>query len=84
MRAQIVAVFLGLEAVPSADGTKTYYRVGILQGMRAKMFNVDADTYAKIASKGFKLQQQIVADVEIVEGREKTFIRLLDLNVAEK
>lgn len=84
MKAQIFANFLGVETSPSADGSKVYYRVGILQGMRVKTFSVDADMYAKISSKSLKQNQSVVCDIEIVEGREKTFVRLLDLNVSEK
>lgn len=84
MKATILATFLGTEAVPSADGTKTFYRVGILQGMRVKTFSVNADVYASIVAKGFTPNDSVVVDVEIVEAREKTFVKFVDIVAAKK
>lgn len=84
MRAQIVATFLGTEVVPSSDGSRTFYRLGILQGMRVKTFSVSADVYASIVAKGFTPNDSVVVDVEIVEAREKTFVKFVDINLAKK
>ena len=84
MNAKIFANFLGTETATSTDGAKTYYRVGILQGMRVKTFSLSAEQYAQIVEKGFATNDPIVADVEIVEGREKTFLKLIDIQSEKK
>ena len=83
MRAQIVATFLGTEVVPSADGTRTFYRVGVLQGMRVNTFSVSADVYASIVSKNFQSNDSVIVDVEIVETRDKTFLKFVDIKAAK-
>lgn len=84
MNAKIFANFLGTETATSTDGAKTYYRVGILQGMRVKTFSVNADVYASIVAKGFTPNDSVVVDVEIVEAREKTFVKFVDIVAAKK
>lgn len=84
MKAQILANFLGTEVVPSADGSKTYYRVGVLQGLKVKTFSVSADLYAQIVEKGFAANAPVIAEVEVIEGREKTFLKLIDIQSEKK
>lgn len=83
MRAQIVATFLGTEVVPSSDGSRTFYRLGILQGLRVKTFSVSADVYASIVSKNFQSNDSVIVDVEIVETRDKTFVKFVDIKAAK-
>ena len=84
MNAKIFANFLGTETATSTDGAKTYYRVGILQGMRVKTFSVSADLYAAIIAKGFAANDSVIAQVEVIEGREKTFLKLIDIQSEKK
>lgn len=80
MKAQILATFLGTEKVPSADGTSVYHRVAILQGLKSHTFTVDAETYKSVTARNLPAGTEITVDIEIVLGREKTFLRFLDLN----